>query len=79
MAKAKEQTTKEAPKGRDSDTGLRIGTKKFSVYQVWRAGKPEEEGLKAALKFLGKHDAAAENSTRGSVKSWYREFDRKFK
>ena len=79
MAKAKEQTKKAAQKGRDSATGLRTGTKKFSVYQVWKSGKPEEEGVKAALKFLGTHDAAAENSTKASVIAWFREFDRKFR
>ncbi len=79
MAKAKE-SKQEIKNGTEKDpaTGLRTGTKKFVVYQCWKAKKSLEDGTKAALKHMGKHDAAGERSTRGSVRSWYREFDRRF-
>ena len=79
MAKAgapKEQAKKGMEK--DSATGYRLGTKKFKVYEVWKAKGSLEDGIKAALKHLGKHDEAAEKSTKGSVYSWYKEFNRKF-
>ena len=80
MAKAaapKEQAKKGTD--RDSTTGYRVNTKKYVVYQTWQSRGSLEDGLRAALKFLGKHDAAAEQRTRGSVRAWFREFDRKFR
>lgn len=62
---------------RDASTGYRTETKKYAVFGVYRAGGTMGEALKTALKFLGTHDAAAEKSTKGSVRAWYREFDRK--
>ncbi len=79
MAKAG-ATKEQEKKGPEIDpvTGYRTNTKKFAVYQCWKAKKSLEDGTKAALKHMGKHDAAGERSTRGSVRSWYREFDRRF-
>ncbi len=79
MAKAV-ATKEQAKKGteKDSKTGYRVSTKKFKVYEVWRSKGSLEDGLKAALKFLGKSDAATQKYTKGSVYSWFKEFDRKF-
>ncbi len=80
MAKAaapKEQA-KEGTK-KDATTGYRVTTKKYVVYKTWKGKGSQEEALKVALKFMGTHDKAAEERTRGSVRAWFREFERKFK
>ena len=79
MAKAR-APKEQAKKGtnRDPATGYRVTTKKFVVYQAWKSKGSKEDGLKAALKFLGTHDKAAEQRTRGSVHAWFREFEKKF-
>ena len=77
---AKAQTQEKAKKGKipDPTIGPRVNTKKRAVYECWKSGGNEDACYDAALKFMGKRDAAAEKSTRGSTIAWRKEFKNKY-
>jgi len=79
VGKPKTAVKRESAAEVDKASGLRMGTKKWKVYEVFKAGGSLEKAADAALKFLGNPSAADEKSTRASVRSWYKDFERRFK
>lgn len=76
-AKKPVRKAKVSSEGVDKQSGLRLGTKKFKVYESYKSGGTMEQATKAALSFQGKTDEASRKSTEASVRSWFRDFERK--
>jgi len=80
VSKPKRKVTINAPKrtekGKDPETGLSLGTMKFTAYQSWAAGKDVEGALQAIRDKYGANDAGKPYGNKSTIVSWFRSFDK---